>query len=193
MRWLMFKLDVSEWMFLLVLDHPGCPRQNPESCKIVVCVWLCVCDILVVHSKKPSSAISGGHTRYWQYIIYGIIYVTLFYFLINNTCKNLLKYLLHSRPPCIQCWCLQLDGHLIRPGKKLKVNPSIPNSRLFVGNIPKSKSKDDIMQEFSKVVGELHATYGRALIFSCGWFILMSDVGIWCKFAAHNFFSAWLF
>lgn len=52
---------------------------------------------------------------------------------------------------------LQLDGHQIRPGKKLKVNPSIPNSRLFVGNIPKSKSKDDIMQEFSKVVGEWHA------------------------------------
>jgi Q family heterogeneous nuclear ribonucleoprotein R len=46
----------------------------------------------------------------------------------------------------------QLDGYQIRPGKKLKVNPSIPNSRLFVGNIPKSKSKDDIVQEFSKVV-----------------------------------------
>lgn len=50
----------------------------------------------------------------------------------------------------------QLDGHQIRPGKKLKVNPSIPNSRLFVGNIPKSKSKEDIMQEFSKVVDGLH-------------------------------------
>jgi RNA recognition motif-containing protein len=46
----------------------------------------------------------------------------------------------------------QLDGYTIRPGKKLKVNPSIPNCRLFVGNIPKSKSKEDIQQEFSKVV-----------------------------------------
>ena len=33
-------------MFLLVLAHPGCPRQNPESCKMVVCVCVlgvCVC------------------------------------------------------------------------------------------------------------------------------------------------------
>lgn len=51
----------------------------------------------------------------------------------------------------------QLDGYQIRPGKKLKVNLSIPNSRLFVGNIPKSKSRDDIMQEFSKVVDGLQA------------------------------------
>ena len=28
-------------MFLLVLAQPGCPRQNPQSCKTVVCV----CDI----------------------------------------------------------------------------------------------------------------------------------------------------
>lgn len=46
----------------------------------------------------------------------------------------------------------QLDGYQIRPGKKLKVNPSTPNCRLFVGNIPKSKSKEDIVQEFTKVV-----------------------------------------
>jgi len=25
-------------MYLLVLAHPGCPRQNPESRKMVVCV-----------------------------------------------------------------------------------------------------------------------------------------------------------
>jgi len=46
----------------------------------------------------------------------------------------------------------QLDGYVVRPGKKLKVNPSTPNCRLFVGNIPKSKSKEDILQEFTKVV-----------------------------------------
>ena len=28
-------------MYLLVLAHPGCPGQSPESCKMVV---LCVCD-----------------------------------------------------------------------------------------------------------------------------------------------------
>ena len=29
-------------MFLLVLAHLGCPGQNPESCKTVVCVYVCV-------------------------------------------------------------------------------------------------------------------------------------------------------
>jgi len=39
----MTTIGVSEWMFLLVLAHLGCPGQNPESCKTVVCVWVCVC------------------------------------------------------------------------------------------------------------------------------------------------------
>ena len=30
-------------MFLLVPAHPGCPRQNPQSCKTFVCVCVCVC------------------------------------------------------------------------------------------------------------------------------------------------------
>jgi len=33
--------DRCEWvMYLLVLAHPGCPRQSPESCKMVVVVNL---------------------------------------------------------------------------------------------------------------------------------------------------------
>ena len=49
---------------------------------------------------------------------------------------------------------LQLDGHEIKKGKKLKVNISIANQRLFVGNIPKSKTKDEIIEEFSKKTGK---------------------------------------
>ena len=30
-------------MFLLVLTHPGCPGQSPESHKMVVCVCVVVC------------------------------------------------------------------------------------------------------------------------------------------------------
>jgi len=36
--WLMTTIGVSGWMFLLVPAHPGCPGQNPESHKMVVCV-----------------------------------------------------------------------------------------------------------------------------------------------------------
>lgn len=44
----------------------------------------------------------------------------------------------------------QLDAYEIKKGKPLKVNISVANQRLFVGNIPKSKSKEEIMDEFSK-------------------------------------------
>ncbi|XP_076466503.1 heterogeneous nuclear ribonucleoprotein Q-like isoform X1 [Babylonia areolata] len=44
----------------------------------------------------------------------------------------------------------KFDGYEIRKGKKLKVNVSIANLRLFVGNIPKNKSKTEIFDEFSK-------------------------------------------
>lgn len=49
---------------------------------------------------------------------------------------------------------LQLDNYEIKPGRKLKVNISVPNLRLFVGNIPKSKGKDEILQEFGKLTGK---------------------------------------
>ena len=42
----------------------------------------------------------------------------------------------------------------IAPGKALKVNVSVPNTRLFVGNIPKSKSREDIANEFDKLSGK---------------------------------------
>jgi len=44
----------------------------------------------------------------------------------------------------------RLNGFEIRPGKYLKVNISVANVRLFVGNIPKNKSKEDILDEFKK-------------------------------------------
>ncbi|XP_076444789.1 heterogeneous nuclear ribonucleoprotein Q-like isoform X2 [Babylonia areolata] len=44
----------------------------------------------------------------------------------------------------------QLDGYEIRKAKKLKINISIANLRLFVGNIPKNKTKDEIKEEFGK-------------------------------------------
>lgn len=49
----------------------------------------------------------------------------------------------------------QLDNYEIKPGKRLKVNISVANLRLFVGNIPKSKSKDEIQEEFKKLTEHL--------------------------------------
>nr|CAD7456548.1 unnamed protein product [Timema tahoe] len=49
----------------------------------------------------------------------------------------------------------ELDNHEIKPGKTLKVNISVPNLRLFVGNIPKSKGKEEILEEFGKLAAGL--------------------------------------
>lgn len=49
----------------------------------------------------------------------------------------------------------QLDNHEIKPGKTLKINISVPNLRLFVGNIPKSKGKEEILDEFGKLTGKV--------------------------------------
>jgi len=39
----MTMIGVSGLMFLLVLAHPGCPGQTPESRKVVVCVCVLTC------------------------------------------------------------------------------------------------------------------------------------------------------
>ena len=51
-------------------------------------------------------------------------------------------------------FAIQLDNYEVRPGKRIKVNISIAKVRLFVGNIPKQRSRDEIMLEFSKMSGE---------------------------------------
>lgn len=40
------------------------------------------------------------------------------------------------------------------PGKALKVNVSVANTRLFLGNIPKSKTKAEILEELKKHAGK---------------------------------------
>lgn len=47
----------------------------------------------------------------------------------------------------------QCNNHEIRPGKHIGVCISVANNRLFVGSIPKSKTKEQIVEEFAKVTG----------------------------------------
>lgn len=42
------------------------------------------------------------------------------------------------------------DNHEIRKGKHLGVTISINNHRLFVGNIPKNRGRDELLEEFTK-------------------------------------------
>lgn len=44
----------------------------------------------------------------------------------------------------------QLNDYEIRKGKKIGVTISFNNHRLFVGNIPKNRDRDELLEEFSK-------------------------------------------
>jgi len=46
---------------------------------------------------------------------------------------------------------LRFNEFEIRSGRYLKVNISVPNVRLFVGNIPKSMGKGEIQEEFGRI------------------------------------------
>ena len=48
----------------------------------------------------------------------------------------------------------------------MKVNVSVPNTRLFVGNIPKSKSREEICSEFEKITGNLLDTIITGVLMS---------------------------
>lgn len=45
-----------------------------------------------------------------------------------------------------------LDNYKVRPGKFIGVCVSLDNCRLFIGSIPKEKTKDEVMAEMKKVV-----------------------------------------
>ena len=63
----------------------------------------------------------------------------------------------HWKPKTAEIF--QYDGHEIVPGKSLKVNVSVANTRLFLGNIPKSKTKDEILEEIKKHAGNKNRNF----------------------------------
>ncbi|KAA0194150.1 hypothetical protein HAZT_HAZT001781 [Hyalella azteca] len=67
-----------------------------------------------------------------------------------------------------------LDNYNIRENVALKVNVSIPNLRLFVGNIPKSKSKDEIQEEFANRTGKVRILNAQLKYhYSCSLFVFV--------------------
>lgn len=63
-----------------------------------------------------------------------------------------------SYPSALKEWpesfhFFQCNNSEIRPGKHIGVCISVANNRLFVGSIPKSKTKEQIVEEFAKVTG----------------------------------------
>ena len=45
-----------------------------------------------------------------------------------------------------------LDGYEIRPGHRIGAVKSVDNCRLFFGGVPKNKTKEEFMEELSKLM-----------------------------------------
>ena len=65
----------------------------------------------------------------------------------------------HHPPVTVHVWrnfpinsflLFQLNDFELRKGKKLGVTISFNNHRLFVGNIPKNRDRDELLEEFTK-------------------------------------------
>lgn len=56
----------------------------------------------------------------------------------------------------------QLNGHEVRKGRSIGVCKSVDNCRLFVGGIPKTKTKEEILEEMRKVTDEV----SRVILYS---------------------------
>ncbi|XP_011494115.1 PREDICTED: probable RNA-binding protein 46 [Ceratosolen solmsi marchali] len=48
--------------------------------------------------------------------------------------------------------CLMLDGYEIRPGHPIGAVKSVDNCRLFFGGVPKNKTKEEFLEELSKLM-----------------------------------------
>uniref|UniRef100_A0AC35GW48 Uncharacterized protein n=1 Tax=Panagrolaimus sp. PS1159 TaxID=55785 RepID=A0AC35GW48_9BILA len=57
----------------------------------------------------------------------------------------------------------KFNGYEISPGKTLKVNVSVANTRLFIGNIPKYKTKNEILDELKKHAAALESGMKEAI------------------------------
>uniref|UniRef100_A0A8C1P880 Synaptotagmin binding, cytoplasmic RNA interacting protein, like n=1 Tax=Cyprinus carpio TaxID=7962 RepID=A0A8C1P880_CYPCA len=67
---------------------------------------------------------------------------------VLNSCTETQIRLLNNESIC--------NNNEIRPGKHIGVCISVANNRLFVGSIPKSKTKEQIVEEFAKVTEGLN-------------------------------------
>lgn len=71
----------------------------------------------------------------------------------------------------------QCNNHEIRPGKQIGVCISVANNRLFVGSIPKSKTKEQIVEEFSKVTGQMSDFGASSRVLGC-WVIMCAAAAL---------------
>lgn len=85
-------------------------------------------------------AVSSAYQSVWKYELWHSLCHGCFIFILVTLVDEFLF------PQC--------NNNEIRPGKHIGVCISVANNRLFVGSIPKSKTKEQIVEEFAKVTGK---------------------------------------
>lgn len=117
------------------------------------CDWWWIHSVAWTEATPLSlSALKKLHSRLWNWYDYDLSTIKTNAELLFFSTRHISHSF--SLPP----FSLQCNNNEIRPGKHIGVCISVANNRLFVGSIPKSKTKDQIIEEFSKVTGELAAT-----------------------------------
>lgn len=64
--------------------------------------------------------------------------------------KHYFLHVAYTIPVKNSTFKFQLNDFDIRNGKKIGVTISFNNHRLFVGNIPKNRDRDELIEEFKK-------------------------------------------
>lgn len=85
--------------------------------------------------------------------------------MLKNSCANSDELIMLNDSALY--WCREdalraiemFDNFEVRPGKFIGVCVSVDNCRLFIGSIPKEKTREDVLEEMRKVLTEQH-TYG---------------------------------
>ena len=85
-----------------------------------------------------------------KFVFLGVLWVHLNGWICHccSTSMLLVTYLVNQFSNFV--FSLQLNGYKIKEGWQINCNVSIPKSRLYIGSIPKTKSKDEIKEEFDK-------------------------------------------
>jgi len=93
---MMATIGASGWMSVVIPAHPGCPGQNPESRKTVVCmcVCCCMCACGIAESTLMSSVSSAHCTVMWATDDHASCFT--YHLLISHTLSPLLSCSIYS-------------------------------------------------------------------------------------------------
>ena len=98
----------------------------------------------------------------------------------SNLVLKVCRLIRHSLSTSRHSFPVQLNDYEPRKGKKIGVTISFNNHRLFVGNIPKNRDREELIEEFTKHArkghwGKSSGAHVSARLRSCNEFIWLHN------------------